>query len=154
MTSPVTRPAAVVIPAARRIRIVGWTGLTARTGAGNAAVRDDDAPGKAARVPNGVDDLRCLCYHAGADHDHLRGGPARNRAMSVPAAMSGAGAAVGLIDGGQLTSYLSWRRVLFVNVATGVATAAAAPSALAGLASRRGRLDLAGAVARRTPGSG
>jgi hypothetical protein len=74
--------------------------------------------------------------------------------MSVPAAMSGAGAAVGLIDGGQLTSYLSWRRVLFVNVATGVATAAAAPSALAGLASRRGRLDLAGAVARRTPGSG
>ena len=47
--------------------------------------------------------------HAGADRDHLRGGPARNRAMSVPAA-------VDLIAGGWLTSYLSWRWVLFVNV--------------------------------------
>jgi MFS family permease len=74
--------------------------------------------------------------------------------MSVPAAMSGAGAAVGLIAGGRLTSYLSWRRVLFVNVPIGVATAAAAPFALAGSARRRGRLDLAGAAARRTPGSG
>jgi hypothetical protein len=44
--------------------------------------------------------------------------------------------------------------VLFVNVPIGVATAAAAPFALAGSARRRGRLDLAGAVARRTPGSG
>jgi MFS family permease len=74
--------------------------------------------------------------------------------MSMPAAMSGAGAAVGLIVGGRLTSYLSWRWVLFVNVPIAVATAAAAPFALAGSARRRGRLDLAGAVARRTPGSG
>jgi len=35
-------------------------------------------------------------------------GPARNRAMSVVAAMSG-GSAIGLIAGGLLTSYLSWR---------------------------------------------
>jgi len=73
-------------------------------------------------------------------------GPARNRAMSAVAAMSGAGAAVGLIAGGLLTSYLSWRWVLFVNVPIGVATAAAAPFALAGSTRRRGRLDLAGAV--------
>jgi MFS family permease len=66
-------------------------------------------------------------------------GPARNRAMSVLAAMSGAGAAVGLIAGGRLTSYLSWRWVLFVNVLIGVATAAAAPFALAGSARRPGR---------------
>jgi hypothetical protein len=74
--------------------------------------------------------------------------------MSVPAPMSGADAAVDLIAGGRFTSYLSWPWVLFVNVPIGVATAAAAPFALAGSARRRGRLDLAGAVARRTPGSG
>ena len=73
-------------------------------------------------------------------------GPARNRAMSVVAAMSGAGAAVGLIGGGLLTSYLSWRWVLFVNVPIGVLTAAAAPFALAESARHRGRFDLPGAV--------
>ena len=54
-------------------------------------------------------------------------GPARNRAMGVVAAMSGAGAAVGLVAGGLLTTYLSWRWVLFVNVPIGVVAAAAAP---------------------------
>ena len=73
-------------------------------------------------------------------------GPARNRAMSVVAAMSGGGAAVGLIGGGLLTSYLSWRWVLFVNVPIGAATAAAAPFVLAESARRRGRFDLPGAL--------
>jgi len=73
-------------------------------------------------------------------------GPARNRAMSVVAAMSGGGAAVGLIGGGLLTSYLSWRWVLFVNVPIGVLTAAAVPFALASSARRRGRFDLPGAL--------
>jgi len=72
-------------------------------------------------------------------------GPARNRAMSVLAAISG-GAAVGLIAGGLLTSYLSWRWVLFVNVPIGAATAAAAPFAVAESARRRGRFDLPGAI--------
>src|SRR5215472_16201288 len=43
-------------------------------------------------------------------------GPQRNRAMGVYAAMSGGGAAIGLIAGGLLTTYLSWRWVMFVNV--------------------------------------
>ena len=53
-------------------------------------------------------------------------GPPRNRAMGVYAAMSGAGGAVGLITGGLLVSYASWRWVLFVNVPIGVAAALAA----------------------------
>jgi EmrB/QacA subfamily drug resistance transporter len=73
-------------------------------------------------------------------------GPARNRAMSVLVAMSGGGAAVGLITGGLLTSYLSWRWVLFVNVPIGVLTAAVAPLTLTESARRRGRFDLPGAV--------
>jgi EmrB/QacA subfamily drug resistance transporter len=74
-------------------------------------------------------------------------GPARNRAMGVYAAMSGGGAAVGLVAGGLLTTYLSWRWVLFVNVPIGAAVAAAAPFVLAGSARRRGRFDLPGAAA-------
>lgn len=73
-------------------------------------------------------------------------GPVRNRAMSVLAAISGAGAAIGPIAGGLLTSYLSWRWVLFVNVPIGAATAAAAPFTLPESARRHGRFDPAGAV--------
>ncbi|HEY2277407.1 MAG TPA: MFS transporter, partial [Streptosporangiaceae bacterium] len=46
-------------------------------------------------------------------------GKERNRAMGVYAAMSVAGGAVGLIAGGLLTTYASWRWVLFVNVPIG-----------------------------------
>jgi len=53
-------------------------------------------------------------------------GPPRNRAMGVYAAMSVAGAAAGLIAGGLLVTYASWRWVLFVNVPIGIAVALAA----------------------------
>ena len=74
-------------------------------------------------------------------------GPARNRAMGVYAAMSGGGAAIGLVAGGLLTTYLSWRWVFFVNVPIGIVVAAAAPFVLAESARRRGRFDLPGAIA-------
>ena len=73
-------------------------------------------------------------------------GAARNRAFGVYAAMSGAGAAVGLLLGGVLTSYASWRWVLFVNVPIGIVTAAAARRVLTESPRRPGRVDLAGAV--------
>src|SRR5450755_732776 len=58
-------------------------------------------------------------------------GPPRNRAMGVYAAMSIGGAAVGLMAGGVLTTYLSWRWVFFVNVPIGIVVALLAPRALA-----------------------
>jgi EmrB/QacA subfamily drug resistance transporter len=73
-------------------------------------------------------------------------GPARNRAMGVYAAMSGGGAAVGLVAGGLLTTYLSWRWVLFVNVPIGILTAFVAPFVFGESARRRGRFDLPGAI--------
>jgi EmrB/QacA subfamily drug resistance transporter len=73
-------------------------------------------------------------------------GAPRNRAFGVYAAMSGAGAAVGLLLGGVLTTYASWRWVFFVNVPIGILVAAAAPRVLAESRRRPGRIDLAGGL--------
>ncbi|MGN6474846.1 MAG: MFS transporter [Mycobacteriales bacterium] len=74
-------------------------------------------------------------------------GRERNRALGVYAAVSGAGAAIGLILGGVLTDFLSWRAVLFVNAPIGLAIAFAAPrvipKAAGGMA---GSLDVGGAI--------
>src|SRR6202142_1405648 len=73
-------------------------------------------------------------------------GPPRNRAMGVYAAMSIAGAAVGLIAGGLLVNYLSWRWVMFVNVPIGLVVAALATRVLPESQRRPGRFDLPGAI--------
>src|SRR6266566_2879195 len=73
-------------------------------------------------------------------------GPPRNRAMGVYAAMSIAGGAVGLIAGGLLTTYASWRWVFFVNVPIGIVVALVAPRAFGESQRHRGRFDLPGAI--------
>ena len=81
-------------------------------------------------------------------------GPARNRAFSVYAAMSGVGAAVGLVLGGWLTGLhpnilgadvSGWRLTFLINVPIGLAAAWAAPKVLAESDTHRGELDLPGA---------
>ncbi|MEB8336980.1 MFS transporter [Streptomyces endophyticus] len=74
-------------------------------------------------------------------------GGERNRAFGIYAAMAGAGSAVGLLLGGILTTYVSWRWVMFVNVPIGILVAATAPRVLAESPRRPGRIDVAGAVA-------
>src|SRR5207342_325946 len=54
--------------------------------------------------------------------------------------------AIGLIGGVVLTTYASWRWVLFVNVPIGAAVALAASRVLAETPRRRGRFDLPGAI--------
>jgi EmrB/QacA subfamily drug resistance transporter len=72
-------------------------------------------------------------------------GPPRNRAFAVYAAMSGAGAAIGLILGGALTE-ISWRWTFFINVPIGLLVVVLAPIYLRESERQRGRFDVAGAV--------
>src|ERR1700693_445513 len=57
-------------------------------------------------------------------------GAERNRALGIWGAVAGAGGAAGVLLGGILTSGLSWRWVLFVNVPIGISAAALAPRLL------------------------
>ena len=57
-------------------------------------------------------------------------GAERNRALGIWGAVAGAGGAAGVLLGGILTSGLSWRWVLFVNVPIGIAAAILAPRTL------------------------
>ena len=73
-------------------------------------------------------------------------GVPRNRALGVWAGMAGAGGAIGLLLGGVLTTYVSWRWVFFVNVPIGLVVAGLAPYALATTSRLRRRLDIPGVV--------
>ena len=73
-------------------------------------------------------------------------GRPRNRAMAVYAAVSISGAVIGLIAGGLLTTYASWRWVLFVNAPLGALAVLAAPLVLTESGRQRGQFDLPGAV--------
>jgi EmrB/QacA subfamily drug resistance transporter len=73
-------------------------------------------------------------------------GQARNRALGVYSAMSAAGGAAGLLAGGLLVTYASWRWVMFVNVPIGIAAALAALVVLPGAAPSPGRFDLWGTI--------
>jgi len=79
-------------------------------------------------------------------------GPARNRAFAVYAAMSGAGAAVGLILGGWLTGLddvvglEGWRLTFLINVPIGLVAAFLAPRFLRESESHPGELDVPGAI--------
>ncbi|MBV8713347.1 MAG: MFS transporter, partial [Solirubrobacterales bacterium] len=75
-------------------------------------------------------------------------GAERNRALGIWGAVAGAGGAAGVLLGGILTSGLSWRWVLFVNVPIGLAAAALAPRTLVESRAEDGAstFDLPGAV--------
>jgi MFS family permease len=73
-------------------------------------------------------------------------GKERNRAFGVYSAVSAGGGAVGLLLGGIITNYFSWRWVMFVNVPIGLLLAFASPRVLVRGEGRPGRLDLPGAL--------
>ncbi|HWE56151.1 MAG TPA: MFS transporter [Acidimicrobiales bacterium] len=73
-------------------------------------------------------------------------GPERNRAMGIYSAMSAVGGALGLLLGGILTSYVSWRWIFFVNVPIGALGLVLAPRVLEESRPEPGALDVPGAV--------
>src|SRR5215471_13157702 len=73
-------------------------------------------------------------------------GRPRTRALGVYAAMTGMGGGIGVIAGGLLTTYASWRWVFFVNVPVGLALAVGARFAIPESQRYPRRWDLPGAV--------
>ena len=70
----------------------------------------------------------------------------RTRALATYAAVSGAGAALGLLLGGVFTSYFSWRWVLFVNVPIGAVLITGAFLYVHQTERLKGRFDVLGAL--------
>ncbi|MCW2905885.1 MAG: transporter [Actinomycetia bacterium] len=72
-------------------------------------------------------------------------GPARTRALGVYGAMGGLGSVVGLLLGGALTEYLSWRWVLFINAPIAILVLIGTRVLIPG-DTEHGALDVPGAV--------
>jgi EmrB/QacA subfamily drug resistance transporter len=73
-------------------------------------------------------------------------GPERNRALGLFTAVSIGGAAIGLVAGGMLTEWVSWRWVMYVNVPIGLGVIIAAALVLPETLRHTGRVDVEGAV--------
>jgi EmrB/QacA subfamily drug resistance transporter len=76
----------------------------------------------------------------------FREGPERTRAIAYYSAVAGGGGSVGLVLGGMLTDWISWRWGLFINVPVGLAVILLAPRFLPETPRRTGHFDLMGAV--------
>ena len=73
-------------------------------------------------------------------------GRERTRALGIYSAVLMGGASLGLVLGGIITEWASWRWVLFVNVPVGILVALVTPVFVTETPGRPGRFDLAGAV--------
>lgn len=73
-------------------------------------------------------------------------GRERTRAVALYGATAGIGASLGLVIGGALAHWISWRAGFFVNVPIGAAMIALAPRFLPESGRARGRFDVFGAV--------
>jgi EmrB/QacA subfamily drug resistance transporter len=73
-------------------------------------------------------------------------GHERTRALAAYSAVAGGGGSAGLVLGGMLTDWVSWRWGLFINVPIGLFMIYAAPRVLPETVKRPGRFDLTGAL--------
>jgi EmrB/QacA subfamily drug resistance transporter len=77
----------------------------------------------------------------------FREGTERQKALSLFSAISGAGSSIGLILGGSLTEWGSWRWIFFINIPVGAAILLLAPRHITETDRHRGgRFDITGAV--------
>jgi EmrB/QacA subfamily drug resistance transporter len=73
-------------------------------------------------------------------------GRERTRALGIYSAVAMGGASLGLVLGGVITEWLSWRWVLFVNVPVGIVVLAVTPLFVTESARQPGQFDLTGAI--------
>jgi EmrB/QacA subfamily drug resistance transporter len=73
-------------------------------------------------------------------------GAGRVRAIGLFTTVSAAGGAMGLVAGGLLTEWASWRWVMFVNVPIGLVVLVVGGMVLTETERRHGRFDLSGAI--------
>jgi MFS family permease len=77
---------------------------------------------------------------------NFREGKERDRALAVVTGSYAASLIVGLIAGGMITAWASWRWVMFMNVPIAIALLVLAPLFISEAERHRGRFDLTGAV--------
>ena len=73
-------------------------------------------------------------------------GRERTRALGIYSAVAMGGASLGLVLGGIITEWASWRWVLFINVPVGIAVLVVTPLFIPESPCQPGRFDLAGAI--------
>ena len=73
-------------------------------------------------------------------------GRERTRALGIYSAVAMGGASLGLVLGGVITEWASWRWVLFINVPVGIAVIAITPLFITESPRQPGRFDVTGAV--------
>jgi EmrB/QacA subfamily drug resistance transporter len=73
-------------------------------------------------------------------------GTPRNKALSIYSATAATGTSIGLILGGVLTSWASWRWIQFVNIPIGVVVLALAPLCIKETEPHQGRFDIVGTI--------
>lgn len=99
-----------------------------------------------ARVAQGVGSALAAPSALALVTSNFAEGGERNRAIGLYAASGALGASVGLILGGVLTDWVSWRWVLWINVPVGIAIAATTTRFVRDGERQTGRLDTAGAL--------
>ena len=134
----------------RRVLIVGLVGFAAASAVGGAAV--STAMLLTARAGQGVFAALVMPAALSLLSVTFTAGRERALAFSVYGAMSAGGGAVGLVLGGVLTQYTSWRWCLLLSVPFALLTATAAvlkvadDAAAESRAAGHARYDIAGAV--------
>src|SRR3954469_14112974 len=128
----------------RQVFVVGIAEFTAASARGGLA----QSPGwlLAARAVQGVGAAIAAPSTLALLTTTFPEGRERTRAIAYYSAVAGGGGSVGLVLGGVLTDWISWRWGLFVNVPIGLAIVLLAPRFLPETERRSGRFDLTGAL--------
>jgi EmrB/QacA subfamily drug resistance transporter len=129
----------------RRVTLIAGVGLfTAASLAGGFA--DSETTLLAARAVQGIGGALASPSALALLMTAFPGAKERLRALGLYTAVSIGGAAVGLISGGVLTQWASWRWVFFVNVPIGILLVALIRAVLPETPRQHGKLDVAGAL--------